>query len=609
MQLVGPEPFQEEQLHRLLFQQAPKALGMIDLLGRWIDVSDALCRMFGYTRKELIYRRCDDIPQCGHPDESTFRFEQALRRKLNHHAQNKVLLCKDGHPIRISFKMTLVRDDAGQPTCFLIEIEPASVQPAPAAGREEQLVRAYHQKISDAFMLLDRNGIVLDMNETYSIMFGWLPEEVIGQSLPSETETLGSSLLSLMEMAGQGHDVTCYETVKYRKDGSPVDVSVSVVPIFEDTGMIMEFAVIMKDLTLHNKLWKQARESEETFANLLEHSPEPFLVFRNSLCVYANAACLRMLGTDEGDSLEFRTPAQFGCQESAKLLEERVQRAMQGLINGPTELQLFRMDGTVIEVEAVFIPALLNGETYVHVLIRDITERKQTQELFRQSDKMKAVGQMAAGLAHEIRNPLTAIKGFVQLAEMQLPSKSEYFTIIKSEIERIDSITSEMLMLAKPNPSRMKVMDLRGVLKGVSQLLETQAILSNIEIHCRLGEEPGFVLCDENQVKQVFVNLIKNAIEAMKYGGAITVTVCIDRDNAEIVAEVKDEGCGIPEEQIAKIGQPFYTTKEKGTGLGLMVSYKIIENHRGKIEVYSEAGVGTKFRIRLPDAGRQRLNS
>jgi two-component system sporulation sensor kinase A len=228
-----------------------------------------------------------------------------------------------------------------------------------------------------------------------------------------------------------------------------------------------------------------------------------------------------------------------------------------------------------------------------------MTERIKAEEMYRLSDKMNAVGQMAAGLAHEIRNPLTAIKGFVQLAEWQLPQKSEYFSIIKSEIERIDSITSEMLMLAKPNPSKIRMVDLSGVMKAVHSLLESQAILAGVEIVFEPGDSAAWVHCDENQIKQVFVNLIKNAIEAMKTGGRITIaTRC---KNGWVYAEVRDEGCGIPEDLLARIGQPFFTTKEKGTGLGLMVSYKIIENHRGAITVASRKDAGTTFTVRLPE--------
>jgi PAS domain S-box-containing protein len=261
----------------------------------------------------------------------------------------------------------------------------------------------------------------------------------------------------------------------------------------------------------------------------------------------------------------------------------------------------WRKDGTYFHVEYSVTPMVEQHSIKGSVItFSDITERKKTEELMMLTEKLSMAGELAAGIAHEIRNPLTAIKGFIQLMKNQISEKKEYFHIITSELERIELITTELLMLAKPQINHFKEKDLRHILGDVITLLETQTIINNIEIVTRFDSTALPIHCDENQIKQVYLNMIKNAIESMKKDGNITITATKQHDL--IVTEVADQGVGIPADQLSKLGHPFYSTKEKGTGLGLMVTYKIIENHGGSVQVQSEVGKGTCFTVSLPTA-------
>lgn len=231
--------------------------------------------------------------------------------------------------------------------------------------------------------------------------------------------------------------------------------------------------------------------------------------------------------------------------------------------------------------------------------VQDITVQKQTEELLRKTEKLHVAGQLAAGIAHEIRNPLTALKGFVKLmCHANEESKLRYYHIMQEEFNRIELILGELLILAKPQAVAYMPHDPLLILEEVIQLLNTEAIMNNVEIFLNGDTNLPQVKCERNQIKQVFVNVIKNAIEAMPLGGILSVTAYVH--GGDVVLKFADQGQGISEDRLPRIGEPFYTTKEKGTGLGMMVSFTIIEEHHGVINYQSKLGVGTTVHIQLP---------
>ena len=199
----------------------------------------------------------------------------------------------------------------------------------------------------------------------------------------------------------------------------------------------------------------------------------------------------------------------------------------------------------------------------VIVIVEDITEFKETEEFLRRSEKLTAVGELAAGVAHEIRNPLTSLKGFGNLlySTSEDEKSKEFLQIMLSEIDRINFIVSEFMLLARPHEKEFAESDLISLLRHVVFLLKTQAILKNIVIRTQYEFEQFQIMCEENQMKQVFVNVLKNAIEAMDAGGIFTLKVTKNEAN-EAVVSITDQGIGIPEHQLSRIGEPFYTLKK-----------------------------------------------
>ncbi|OZU90221.1 PAS domain-containing sensor histidine kinase [Virgibacillus indicus] len=238
-----------------------------------------------------------------------------------------------------------------------------------------------------------------------------------------------------------------------------------------------------------------------------------------------------------------------------------------------------------------------SGQAYFISILKDITDKKENEEMMVRSEKMSVAGQLAAGIAHEIRNPLTSLKGFLQLMQAGVNRKEEYYKIMIDEIEKIETITTELLFISKPLTDNKKVESVSAMLDDVIALLSPQAKLNNIEIK-KLFSEDVTIYCDRSQLKQVFINLFKNAIEAMNHSG--TIKLQVSRRHPSIEIDVIDEGVGISEEIIHKLGEPFFTTKQTGTGLGIMITKQILERHNATLEIKRNPDIGSTFRIIFP---------
>ncbi|NBI29310.1 sensor histidine kinase [Chengkuizengella marina] len=235
----------------------------------------------------------------------------------------------------------------------------------------------------------------------------------------------------------------------------------------------------------------------------------------------------------------------------------------------------------------------------VNLLSLNLKKYQQSEEMLIKSEKLSVVGQLAAGVAHEIRNPLTSLIGFLNLIKHGKEMNREVLEVMTSELHRIELILSELLVLAKPQEITYKHKNIHNIFKDVLTLIEIQATQNNVKIQLDIEEKVPFIDCDENQLKQVFINLLKNAIEAMPSGGNIIISVKMNEDE-KVFISIQDDGCGMNEEEVCKLGEPFFTSKEEGTGLGFMLSEKMIHNHKGSIHIHSIKNVGTSVDIILP---------
>ncbi|MES5266766.1 ATP-binding protein [Priestia megaterium] len=346
----------------------------------------------------------------------------------------------------------------------------------------------------------------------------------------------------------------------------------------------------------------RARESEYNYKQLIETLPETILIHNQNTILYVNKAGENMLGAQRkseilGKSIHDLIYSNYYQELATRRLKQLLEKS---ILSSNVEQKLLRLDGKIIFVEVSSRVIIFEGKEAILSTVKDVTDkRKETEILLQKSEKLALIGQMAAGIAHEIRNPLTSIKGFIQLFKSKYKSEEEHFNLVLSELERINLIVGEFLVLAKPTARAFKEKEITSLLKDVVMLINAQAIMNNIQIFLECEPDIPPVICEENQLKQVFVNILKNAIEAMPNGGIIDVKIKKKEKNRVSIYFI-DQGLGIQEDRLLTLGEPFYTTKEKGTGLGLMVSYKIVESHDGELKISSKVNRGTTVEVILP---------
>lgn len=244
------------------------------------------------------------------------------------------------------------------------------------------------------------------------------------------------------------------------------------------------------------------------------------------------------------------------------------------------------------------------------VVFDDKTTIYRMEEDVKRIERLAAIGEMAAGIAHEIRNPLASMSGSLQMLEEDLSedeSRKRLMNIIRREMDRLNHIVNDFLLFARPKTGDPAPIDLSMIVMNILSFFENQVYL-NDRIAMEKNIEPGvWGMFDSNQFEQVMWNLLRNAVEAMPNGGLLTIN--LERAGSDLsdaaVIEVRDTGVGIAEEDLPKIFDPFFTTKDEGSGLGLSIVYRIVEGGGGRIEVFPNPGVGTTFRLYLPAAADQ----
>jgi two-component system sensor histidine kinase PilS (NtrC family) len=252
--------------------------------------------------------------------------------------------------------------------------------------------------------------------------------------------------------------------------------------------------------------------------------------------------------------------------------------------------------------------AVPGGETGYLFTFQDVTDMKRLERHARLQQRLAAVGEMAAGIAHEIRNPLASMSGSIQVLRQELPlseEQAQLMDIVLRESERLNDTIRSFLAYARPQRFAVSRLDVRKVVQDAAVLLRNSSdVKAGHVVEVEVPAEPVWFEADESQIKQIVWNLATNGLRSMATGGRLRLAVAGDyagdATGADVVLSVEDQGCGIPPEELDSIFQPFRSSFEKGTGLGLAIVHRIVTDYHGVIQVSSTVGEGTKVRVRLP---------
>lgn len=461
----------------------------------------------------------------------------------------------------------------------------------------EQLYRTLFLEAIDAIVFWDRSGRILLANEAALKIFECTMEEFMGKKLWDFVYLENGQNCQWLDKLNQ---------TKAVRDELLFKMPNGQLKHLEFTSKYMSaekyHITIFRNVSDRYQMEQTLRDSEERFRKVFEGSFDGMVLWNWDFKILdINPVAAEYFGCRREEVIGKTLHALLHTDDDEKIQKDFLRHLFKLKENGVADYLITVPRTNYTKYYEIISKGNLTSNMNLTV-IRDITEKRAMQEQLRKSDTLNIVGELAAGIAHEIRNPMTALKGFIQLLQSSMKEEehSLYFNVITSELARIESIITEFLVLAKPQATQFQNHDIRKIMSDTIDLLNAQALMHNIQISCHFHEPLPDVYCEGNQIKQVFINIIKNAIEVMPNGGNIGIKIQYEKGKQLIHTSIRDEGEGIPEDKIEKLGEPFYTTKERGTGLGLMISYKIIKEHKGMIDVESKVGEGTIFHIYLP---------
>lgn len=355
---------------------------------------------------------------------------------------------------------------------------------------------------------------------------------------------------------------------------------------------------LQKEISERIRTEEELRLSEERFSKAFNSIPVSMVItlLDDGTIIDANENFLHKFGYIREEVIGHTTP-------DLKLFENIDDRAK--------IIHLIKEQGSVCNCELIYnkksgdtfvglhsgVALTLLGKQCIFTVINDITELRMLQKEISRLDRLNLIGEMAAGIGHEIRNPMTTVRGFLQLLSKkeECTNYKGYFNLMIDELDRANTIISEFLSLAKNKTVELTMVNLKSILENLFPLIQADAIVSDKYINLDLGTVPELLL-DEKEIRQLVLNLVRNALESMSPGGKMNIRTFMDQE--EIVLAVQDDGKGIATDVLEKLGTPFFTTKENGTGLGLAVCYSICSRYNAKIDIETNPH-GTTFFVRF----------
>jgi len=487
----------------------------------------------------------------------------------------------------------------------------------------EEEFKTLFEHIATGVFISSKKGKFLNANQALLDMLGYdSKEEFLNIDLPKDLYVRPEDRRTFQEMMERDGRVIDYEVNFKRKDGSTIPISLTGHARYDHQGKVIGYEGLNVDLSQRKLMEKELKEAHDFMNEIVRSSPNPTMAtdLKGNIIIWNRAAA---------ETLGYTADEVIGKMNIDKIYPEDMARKVMQMLRGDEygavgrlkayPMVYVRRDGEVIEgtLSAATIYDAKGNEIATVGSFVDLRERlemeralRRTQEQLLQSEKLAAMGRLTSQIAHELNNPLYGIMNTLELLKTEVAPQSKRRKILEmalSETVRLSDLLRKMLSFSKPDQEQRQPVDINTVIDEILLLHEKQLRENDIRIAATFADGLGRVNASKDQLRQVFLNMVANARDAMPDGGTLTVTTGSDGEN--VIIEITDTGMGIKEAHLDKIFDSFFTTKGevKGVGLGLSVCYGFIKDHGGDIVVKSQEGIGTTFVITLPVFSNKRL--
>jgi len=577
---------------------------MMDMI-RYTDMNGVIeyaspshMNILGYMPEDLVGRAALDTV---HPDDiekirnlSRRMKKSDLKAKLEYRMKHS-----DGHYLWVETIGNLIIEEDGEISGVIYCSREITDR-----KQAEEALRLSEEKFSKAFrcnpdpipIMTLKEGRYIEVNEKWLDIFGYDRHEVIGHTV----EKLGTWVFPherdlMIEQIQEKGSIRDYEVMLRTKSGEIrfFLLSSEIIDVDGEPHLIC----VSKDITDRKNIEKALRLSEERFSKAFNSNPTAmsittletgrFININESFCHIINSNSDELLG---------HTSLEIGFWPEAVDRKHMIENIISNEGVRDQEIVFYTKTGEQ-RLGSLAVERLdINGQPCILSTLLDITERRQMETEITRLDRLNLVGEMAASIGHEIRNPMTSVRGFLQMFESKYDEDKEFLHLMIEELDRANAIITEFLSLAKNKMVELVPKDLNSVLNNILPLIQANATIQDKTIKLEVEHLPDLLL-DEKEIRQLILNLVYNGLESMSPGTTMTIKTFME--GKSVVLAIQDQGQGVEPALLDKLGTPFFTTKEQGTGLGLAVCYGIAKRHNARIDINTSSN-GTTFYVRFP---------
>lgn len=466
----------------------------------------------------------------------------------------------------------------------------------------EKFYKAFHNSQTVIVISKIEDGVIIDINETFAKILGYQREEMIGQSVfdLGIWSTPDDRLVLLDRLKEHGY-VRHFESDYRKRSGKTgnADLSVSILELNGERCLLTSGI----DITQRKNTENELRRSQDLFWQVFNNIPLPVIIvtLKDKRIVEYNDTFLSRNKQVRGSENIGKMNIHMDYWENPAELDRYFDLIKQHGIEKNFEANYHLMTGEKRSVLLSGVAICWQGEECILSITNDITELKAYQKEMSRLESLSIIGQMAASIAHEIRNPITSVKGFLQLFQGldRYAEDRDAMDLMIYELDRVNDIISAFLSMAQNRSIELKRLNLNHSIVNLLPLLIADAQKNAVSIETDL-QEVAAIMVNEGEIRQLLFNLVRNGIEAMPGGGSLLIKTYEDQNGVNLL--IKDKGKGMAADVLEKIGTPFFTTKDNGTGLGMVVCYSIAERHHASISIDSNSE-GTSFVVLFPAAG------